>query len=550
MDTMTTTTVSVSAARLLAVDPIALRARGLRRTVRGRVLLDDVDLDVATGAFVAIAGPSGAGKSTLLRALAGLDRPSTGSVERHGPDHPIGFVPQEDIIHRDLALRTTLRYAARLRLPTADRAVIDAAVDDVLAVLGLEDQRDVRVGSLSGGQRKRASIAVELLTDPPILLLDEPTSGLDPISALGVVRALRGLAASGVTVVMTTHDPAQLDLADQVVFVAPGGRLAFAGTPGAARTAFDVSDLVEVYDRLAWPAPHGARPTMPTAPLARDRAGAAKGRSTSRPRPRPAVAMRRWAVLTRRTAALLVANRLTVAVLVGSPVLVIAMMAVLFPADAFTDPIAAATLAPQILFWMAFAGFFFGLTYGLLQIVTERDIVRRERASGIGTRTYLAAKLGVLVPTLAVVCTALLVVLATTDRLPDLDRAAFGALLGTLVLEATAALALGMLASAAVRDAAQATLALPLLCFPQVLFAGAVVPLATMSGLGQALSVPLATRWSFEALGRSLPTGTVTEGAATAYPEVFAGSPARGLAVLVVATVVCLALVRRLLDRS
>jgi ABC-type multidrug transport system ATPase subunit len=536
---------------------VALRVRHLGRTVRGMVLLTGIDLDVRAGALVVVAGPSGAGKSTLLTTIAGLARPTTGAIERTDPDDSIGFVPQEDIVHRDLSLATTLGYAARLRLPTAGRATIDRRVDDVLGVLGIDEQRDVRVGSLSGGQRKRASIAVELLTDPQICLLDEPTSGLDPTSAAGVMRGLRSLTDRGVTVVMTTHDPTQFDLADQVVFLAEGGRLAFAGTPAEARASFGTVDLADVYDHLVDPAlaPAFPAPTVPTSdvpsPKPADRARPDRRRA---PGGGPGSWIRRLVVLTRRTAALLVANRLTLAVLVGSPVLVIAMMALLFPAGAFADPAtagptAATTTAPQILFWMAFAGFFFGLTFGLLQIVTERDIARRERASGIGTTTYLAAKLGVLVPLLALVCLALLVMLTTTDRLPPMDSTTFGVLLATLVLEATAALALGMLASAAVTDAAQATLALPMLCFPQVLFAGAIVPMATMSGAAQALSTPLATRWAFEALGRSLPAGPATEAAVAAYPEVFAGTPVAAWVVLATSAVVCLAVTRRLLER-
>lgn len=548
---------------LAAGDPIGglagvvLRVRGLTRAVRGRVLLQPTDLDVRRGSLVAVAGPSGAGKSTLLRAIADSASASGGHVALAGPIHTVGFVPQEDIIHRDLPLGTTLRYAARLRLATEDAVTIEHTVTSTLELLGLERHRDVRVGSLSGGQRKRASIAVELLAEPTICLLDEPTSGLDPISAAGVMRCLRDLARRGVTILVTTHDPAELALADQVVLLATGGHLAFAGPPALALEAFGVEAMADLYGPLgpdhapdvAAPgtadAPPGTEPaSRPPAP--RSGTGAQRHR---RRRRQPVVAVRRWAVLTRRTAALLVANRLTVAVLVGSPVLVIAMMALLFPAGAFADPAAAATTAPQILFWMAFAAFFFGLTFGLLQIVTERDIVRREHASGIGSSTYLAAKLGVLVPVLALVCLALLTMLVVTDRLPPLGPATFGVLLATLVLEATAALALGMLASAAVGDAAQATLALPMLCFPQVLFAGAVVPLATMTAPARALSAPLATRWAFEALGRSLPAGPTTDVGAAAYPEVFTGTPLGAWVVLAASALVCLGVTRWLLDR-
>jgi hypothetical protein len=411
---------------------------------------------------------------------------------------------------------------------------------------------------------------------PTTCFLDEPTSGLDPTSAAGVMARLRDLADLGVTVVLTTHDPAQVAAADQAVLVARAGHVAYAGPPAGAPAAFGVARLVDVYERLAAtrPEPVAHDRAEPEAEAARRAAGRAATTTTATDDPAPVdpapvdpvladpalvdpapiapLAVRhrvaRWWTLTRRTGALLGANRLTLAVLAGSPVLVISMMVLLFPEGA-SGGADAALLGPQVLFWMAFAAFFFGLTYGLLQIVTERDIQRRERHGGITPTTYLAAKLAVLGPMLAVVCGALLAVLVVTDRLPSPPPATAAALLAILVLVAASALALGMLASATVRDAAQATLALPMLCFPQVLFAGAVVPLGTMGAVARALSLPLATRWGFEALGRTTPVPAALEPAATVYPDVFGGSALVPVLVLVAATVVCLLTTGRLLRR-
>jgi len=179
------------------------------------VLLDDVSLVVEPGELVAIARGSGAGKTTLLEILAGMRPPTSGRVLFDGADlhrdleklRPLlGYVPQDDIIHVELPLQRTLRYAASLRLPPGtSRAEIDDAVRDALRTVGEEDRAGVRVGALSGGQRRRASIAVELLTGPRVFFLDEPTSGLDPATGTGLVRALRRLADGGATVVFTTH---------------------------------------------------------------------------------------------------------------------------------------------------------------------------------------------------------------------------------------------------------------------------------------------------------------------------------------------------------
>ena len=215
----------------------------------GRQILHDVSFSIQPGELVALVGGSGAGKTTLLETLAGLRVPSAGQVMHDGvrteagaTSRPsVGYVPQDDIIHVEMPLRRTLQYAARLRLPAGTSSEqADRVVDQTMSDLDLADRRDVAVRKLSGGQRKRASIAVELLTQPRTFFLDEPTSGLDPSTSAEVVRLLRRLTRRGVTVVLTTHEPATIDRCDQVIFLARNGHLAFAGTPSQARRYFGV----------------------------------------------------------------------------------------------------------------------------------------------------------------------------------------------------------------------------------------------------------------------------------------------------------------------
>ena len=224
-------------------------AIGAGQHAGGRQILHEVSLAIEPGELVALVGGSGAGKTTLLEILAGLRAPSTGQVTHDGvrvdtgatPRSGVGYVPQDDIIHAEMPLRRTLQYAARLRLPAETSSEqADQMVDQIMRELDLTHQRDVTVRMLSGGQRKRASIAVELLTRPATFFLDEPTSGLDPSTSAEVVRLLRRLTRRGVTVVLTTHEPATIDRCDQVVFLARNGHLAFAGTPSQARRYFGV----------------------------------------------------------------------------------------------------------------------------------------------------------------------------------------------------------------------------------------------------------------------------------------------------------------------
>jgi ABC-type multidrug transport system ATPase subunit len=533
--------------RGVAVDVVAVTRRA-----GGRQLLHEVSFSVAPGELVALVGGSGAGKTTLLEIIAGLRLPSAGAVLHdgaamaRGADARIGFVPQDDIIHRDLPLRRTLRYAAGLRLPAGtDAATIARTVDETLRDLDLADRSDVRVANLSGGQRKRASIAVELLTRPRLLFLDEPTSGLDPSTSEDVMVVLRRLARRGVTVVFTTHNPADIEACDGVVFLARNGHLAFAGTPAEARAYFEVDHLGRVYRLLAeeaspreWAARFATARTQRAARTGTGPAVAVPGRAAGLPPARAADRhgvgpVRQWLLLSRRSADVMVRNRLTLAVLLGSPALVTTMMAVLFRPGAFA-PQGPEALGPvQMVFWIAFAGFFFGLTYGLLQIVGEMAVFRRERFAGLSVWAYVLSKVAVLTPVLAVVAATLLGVLRALDRLPALGWETYVALFVTLLVESVAALALGLLASAAVADAAQATLALPMLCFPQVLFAGAILPVGEMAAPGRLISFGMANRWAFESLGRVLPLDREAGGTTVvAYADAFGGSAVAGWVVL------------------
>ncbi|MGW4094617.1 ATP-binding cassette domain-containing protein [Nocardia sp. NPDC004750] len=538
-------------------------AVNVSRQVGARQILQELSVSIEPGEVVAIAGGSGAGKSTLLEILAGLRPPSAGEVRHDGvvrgarvsADSRIGYVPQEDIIHLEMPLRRTLRYAARLRLPAGTSAAeADRVVEETMHDLDLADRAEVPVRALSGGQRKRASIAVELLTRPHLFFLDEPTSGLDPSTAADVMRLLRRLGQRGVTVVLTTHEPAGIDRCDRVVFLARDGHLAFTGSPAEARRYFGVEDLAEVYDRLA-------REHTPQIWAKRfaDSGGKSKARPGSAPMPVPATSydmkrtgpVRQWWLLTRRNVDVLLRNRLTLAVLLGSPVLVTAMMATLFKRGAF-DPRSEADLGPaQIVFWIAFAGFFFGLTYGLLQIVGEMAVFRRERLAGLNVGAYVTSKVTALLPVLAGVSAVLLGVLRALGRLPAVGWDVSAFLFVTIVIEATSALALGLLASAAVSNAAQAALALPMLCFPQVLFGGAIVPVDEMAFPGRLISLGLSNRHAFEALGRDLDLDryTATLPAMSAYGDTFHGGTSASLVALASFAVVLMLATVWVLDR-
>jgi ABC-type multidrug transport system ATPase subunit len=238
--------------------PGPLSLSGLTVQAGSTTLLEHLDLRFFPGELVAIIGPSGAGKSTLFTVVLGVRKPSRGEVRLgDGPVSaagPIGYVPQDDALHRVLTVRQALGFSARLRLPDATDAQREARIAEVVKTVGLDARLDLRIRKLSGGQRKRVSVALELLTAPGVLVLDEPTSGLDPGLEAHMMGLFRGLAEGGRVVLVSTHAMASLDRC-HVVVVLVAGRVAYAGPPAEAPAWFESPDLNGMFDRIAKRAP-------------------------------------------------------------------------------------------------------------------------------------------------------------------------------------------------------------------------------------------------------------------------------------------------------
>src|ERR1700751_5248836 len=238
-----------------------LEVRDVDFSINGKHLLQRVSLTARPGTLTAIIGGSGAGKTTLARLIAGYATPTSGLVTFEGHDiHTeyaslrtrIGMVPQDDVVPRQLTGNQALGYAAELRLPPdTSKADRQQVVAQVLDELGLTKHADTRVDKLSGGQRKRASVALELLTGPSLLILDEPTSGLDPALDLQVMTILRQLADAGRVVLVVTHSLTYLDVCDQVLLLAPGGKTAFCGPPSQIGPTMGPTNWADIFSTVA-----------------------------------------------------------------------------------------------------------------------------------------------------------------------------------------------------------------------------------------------------------------------------------------------------------
>lgn len=387
-----------------------LEVSGIGLTIDGKALLNDVSFSAAPGTLTAIIGPSGAGKSTVSKIVAGLNNPTVGVVTFEGRGvhseyealrSRIGMVPQDDVLHQKLTLRQALRYAAELRLPadlsTADR---DVVIDGVLSELQLTEHVDTRVDKLSGGQRKRASVAMELLTGPSLLILDEPTSGLDPALDQQVMKTLRRLADAGRVVLVVTHSLTYLSLCDQVLLLAPGGKTSFCGAPGDVAGEMGTADWAEIFSYVAerpdqaWAQYRGRHPHQPPpqapapgAPVTPVKMGLVRQTST----------------VARRQVRLVWADKGYLVVLLVMPI-VLGLLTLVIPGDkGFSRAVLPPTNdyvppkdpgeALQILTVLVIGAAFMGTALAVRDLVGERGIFERERAVGLRPGAYLTAKI-------------------------------------------------------------------------------------------------------------------------------------------------------------
>jgi ABC-type multidrug transport system ATPase subunit/CRP-like cAMP-binding protein len=501
---------------------VRIDASGLCRDVKGgKRILHDVGLTILPGELVALVGGSGAGKSTLLDALSGVRPATSGQVLYDGRDYyanlplyrkALGYVPQDDIIHTDLPLRRTLLHAARLRLPPGtSKAQLDSRVDSALEQLGLIGQADTKVSSVSGGQRKRCSIGVELLTQPSVFFLDEPTSGLDPATDAQMMRLLRSLADAGDTVLVTTHATKNVMLCDKVVFLARGGHLAFVGPPAQALVYFQTESFDEIYERIAdeeLPAVWAERfqASMASEQVRQQALSGASSALGSGSPPSggrgPWRALResvhQYRVLSAREADINFHSKAVLAPLVAQPIIMTVLLLALFPSGVFGD---ADNLSRplQLVLLLTFTSYIVGLLSSVLSIVKEAPIFLRERLVGIGVTPYVLSKVTFLGPAVLVRAVFMVLVLRLTNRLPSASWSFYWPLLVTTALVGLAAMTVGLMTSAVARTSQQATDFLSIWIMPQVLFSGALFAVPTMNIVGRWIADLTVTRWAFEA---------------------------------------------------
>ena len=516
---------------------VTIEARDVAIDVPSKRLLEKVSLTIYPSELTGLMGPSGAGKTTLMNALNGYNHPTEGTVLFNQVDlYPhferfrmhVGYVPQEDIMHRELTVREALFYSARLRLPgDFSDTDIHERIEGLLAQLGLRGVEDTRIGSperrgISGGQRKRVNLAMELITEPLVLFLDEPTSGLSSEDALMVMRVLRRLADDGKTILITIHQPSRevFQLMDSLVLLGKDQ-----GSPEPARCVFfgpaypdsiqfftpdqqvgpepspnlllrglsrrSVADWVERYEKSTYQTSYVA-----------ERRGSQEGEpaSAGETHTRAGNGLAQWWTLLRRSLRLKMRDAWNTTILLAQAPIIAVLIVLVFTAQMNKSVeeawLGVAEATGKVYFLLVITALWFGCSNSAREIVAEWAVYHRERMINLKIFPYTFAKLAVLGGLCAVQC---LMLLGIVDPALGLE-ADWLPIFGLLLAAALIGVALGLVVSALARSSEVAISLVPLMLLPMVILGGAIQQVHNMEAPAKALSLVMPSRWALEGL--------------------------------------------------
>ncbi len=495
-----------------------------------KCIADHVSLSIEPGEFVAIIGGSGAGKTTLLNCLSGMADFTSGDVLINGESIQansrsirsiIGYVPQSDIVYDNLTLERMLYYSAQLRMPKdTSKAEIEQKINETLEMVELTAHRHTVISRLSGGQRKRASIAVELLASPKLFFLDEPSSGLDPGTEKHLMHMLKRLALTGKTVVMVTHTVQNIGMCDRIVCMGNGGLLCFSGTPQKALEFFGKDNMIDIYDdlnnRSAEIAKKAARPVRQVSQTALPVKEEKQDKKADF-----LESVWQFRVMTGRYAELTVNSKSRLILLLLMPVLLTLLVCLAYQADGSlfeffgisvdrnSWPFLVFGSTRSLLFAFSCAGFWVGIFNSIQEVSKERTIYDREHFTGVRTMPYIMSKF-VMIGILCVIQSAIMVILFLCLTRTTVSLGGELVIIGihdsgvvftgamwlefyiTTLLSVVSAMCLGLTISSAVSNE-MALVICPVCLLPQMLFSGVV---SSLSGITRFISYFIVCRWS------------------------------------------------------
>lgn len=500
---------------------------------KGIKLLDDISLSILPREFVIVAGVSGGGKSTLLDALNGFRPATKGNVLVNNNDlyknfsayrTQLGYVPQKDIVHMELSVEQVLDYAAQLRLPKdTTPSERQARVQAVLEELELTHRRNVPVKALSGGQLKRVSIGVELITEPGLFFLDEATSGLDPGMDAEVMQLLRKLADRGRTILLITHNIGNIHVCDLVVFLAAGGRVAYFGPPQEAPKYFGVKEFKDIYQKVEreltpqeWQQRYRQSPYHQKYVLDRQQ-DISEDTISTRVRQHPSKAgsiagkhisdWEQFLILSRRNVDVLLRDRVSLILMLAIAPIIGILDFITWKSDIYDPSKGNAGQVITMLFTTVLFAVMTGSLTTMREIVKEVEIYRREHMVFLTVLPYILSKIWIFV-LLALYQAAVFVFLKYLAIQMPVGASVIAEMYITLVLSAIAGMVMGLLVSSISPNQNVAPLLTIIFIIPQIIFGGGVLPISTFGTAGQIANNISLTKWPFEALVTITDLGT------------------------------------------
>ena len=478
-------------------------------------ILNNVFCEIGNNEFVAIIGGSGAGKTTVMNAMSGFDSDISGRVYCNGIDlrrnfntlkNMIGFVPQQDIIYENLTLQRMLYYTAKMKMPSdTSKAEIRARIHKVLEMVDLVQHAKTYIRKLSGGQKKRASIAVEMLADPGLFFLDEPTSGLDPDTEQSLMHTLAKLSKSeGKTIIMVTHTIQSIDLCDKVIFMGPGGKICYCGPPSEITNYFGKKSLVEVYNELAGNVDNWngyflqnyymeKQKMQPSAEASTQNSAAGmekKGKQVS--------SFKQCLVLIARYFELIWNDKQRLLLLFIQPIAIAFLLAVVAVDDTFITY----EDTRSIMFALSCSGIWIGLFNTIQEVCKERPILKREYMGNLRLWGYIVSKYvvqGVICFLQATLLVAIFLRLMKHSAEAGLYFAKPGMEIWiTMILTIFASASMGLIVSSLMKNGDRAMAVAPFVLIIQLLFSGV---LFTLDGMAEHVSKITVSRWAMECLG-------------------------------------------------
>ncbi|WP_133248432.1 ATP-binding cassette domain-containing protein [Flagellimonas aquimarina] len=490
---------------------LSIQAIGItKKYPKNKIGLQPLSLEIKNKSFVALMGPSGCGKSTLLKCLNGDNPATSGEVYINGLSlidnydlvkKSIGYVPQDDIIHRELSVYKTLFYAAKLRLPDGTpKEEIDIRINKVLKSLklnqhdqgnqqGQKDIKDKKVKELSGGQRKRISIAVELLTEPSILFLDEPTSPLDPETIDSFLKSLRDLAQEGTTIIMVTHKPEDLNYVDEVVFLGVKGHLVYKGLPNKITEHFNVDSIIEVYSKMS----DLEKVKKNYHPPKEDSHSLNLNPKLNKRRPDSSFQQLYW--LAKRYLNIKLNDHSNLLLLLLQPIIIGGLVSLVF-----------SEFRIGVIFLTAISAIWFGVSNSAKEIVSELPIYKRERMYNLNINTYIVSKLLIL-SLIALIQVVVFVAIIyfnfkinAITEFPETYLRPFWESVGFLFMISCSATLIGLFLSSYFSNTEKVMTVVPITLMPQIMLAGVMTKLDTR--FIEILSFFTLGRWGTEGFAR------------------------------------------------